>query len=204
VFRTRHSAPIQLLTGGRAANTAKGEIQWSVGRLGLQSTFVPRLKNSTPSQRHGCHVFVRVLSLFVLPITTPTPSFPVKNSRSQRRYFDTTHSAAFKWLSPWGRASVAPKDVPIIAHFENEWKENLNKLRRPCMFWLFAQRNRKLELYMRPVLMSNALMGSGVHGLADPTPPPPDQSHVSPARALRSEWAAGSLAHTFHSDHRCV
>ena len=57
-----------------------------------------------------------------------------------------------------------------------------------------AQRNRKLELYTCAVLMSNALMGSGVHGSADPTPSPPNQSHVSPAGALSSESGAGSLA----------
>jgi hypothetical protein len=63
-----------------------------------------------------------------------------------------------------------------------------------------AQRNRKLEQYARSALMGNALMGAGVRGFAGPTPPPPDQSHVSPAMVLSALWAPGSLAHIFYSD----
>jgi hypothetical protein len=63
-----------------------------------------------------------------------------------------------------------------------------------------ALRNRKLEQHARSAFMSNAVMGAGVRGFVGTVPPPPDQSHVSPAKALADLWAPGSLARTFYSD----
>jgi hypothetical protein len=75
--------------------------------------------NSTPGKSHGCYIFVRLLSLFVLPITIPTPAFPLKTVDHNEDIRYETLRRLFSGYPPRERASVALKDVPIIAHFEN-------------------------------------------------------------------------------------
>jgi hypothetical protein len=95
------------------------------------------------------------------------------------------------------------KGALLLNHFIHEGPKGL-AMGQPMfamhVLTVCAQRNRKLEQYARSALMRNALMGAGVRGFAGTIPPPPDQSHVSPAKALADQWTAGSLAHTFYSD----
>lgn len=91
----------------------------------------------------------------------------------------------------------------LLNHFIHEGPKGL-ALTQPTfamhILTVCAEQNRKLEQYARSALMSNAIVGPGVRVFTGAVPPPPDQSHLSQARALADQWAPGSLAHAFYSD----
>lgn len=64
------------------ATKRKGEIQWPVGRLGLQLSG----QYATVGAME-CHIYVRLLSLFVLLITTPTPAFSTQRQSIRTKKF---------------------------------------------------------------------------------------------------------------------
>lgn len=60
-------------------------------------------------------------------------------------------------------------------------------------------RGPELEKHARSTLSFNALYGSGIQVYAG-GPPPPDNSHMSRAQALSSQWAPGSMPQLFYSE----
>jgi hypothetical protein len=60
-------------------------------------------------------------------------------------------------------------------------------------------RGPELEKHARSTLLFNALYGSGVQVYTG-APPPPENSHMSQAKALSEQWAPGSVPQLFYSE----
>lgn len=99
--------------------------------------------------------------------------------------------------------SGSDADLRLLIHLLHETRRGL-ALSHPTfamhILYVGGELGEPAQSNLRRVLISNAMRGPGIQVYAGSVPPPPDNSHMSPAEVLSRQWPEGSMAFVFFAE----